>query len=1459
MPKLKVLRLVNIEYGQPKDSMIDDLCLEPEGKDLLVKLVNGGGKSIIIQMIHNLFLTRADQRAFTLNGKRRDFCDFFSPGYPGFIVAEWQLDGSDRLLQTGIMARLREGEKTPSNMAIKSWINEYDAEDTYSIKKLPLVYTKEDGRYLCSWKQGNEWMSQADAHSKGYFSSYNLMDKTGRTSYQERLVSYGFSILEMLQSREFNHGESGITKFMENNPRQKNIISSYILPAIISKLDYQSGGSQVETLAKEMVDFLTGWLSNKKKLDNRSITQSCKNQLEKSRNEAEKIHELYVKRDELLDQYDGYIWSMFVEKERIEELLNQLKSKLDLSKNIILEATHEKLTIEFEQCKEDYERQLKNKNKLHERIEAVKAKLDQAERIKTLLNLKFNYDQQQDQIRNIEKLKAKINYAQISKNEQQLLLDTIGSWLFEEYKTQIEEKNTELENLNDCREGIGKEISNLVEEIRNLENDKSRTSRQIDNNKEDVRDFCNLINSLYDSNRSRFQYESFKPIVIKTVIANEIACQNDYLKKLINRDNELKQKYSSLIKTKSELQSREQQISNELEALPDKQKEIQNQLSKLMNDKTERQNLVKRLSLPFGHLWNTSFLCSSIEKRINQLNRRIDHQLKTIPQLEQTMRNLKSGVNSGLSEEMKTKIEEMGYEALTGIEWLRQNRALNHAEKQAILKTHPLFAFSVIVDKDYRNKILTEFEKSNLQSSSLIRFDSPENLTKAPLLSDAFYTRLDEEILDAERTHNKMVSLENKVQQAEEDINRFKKEIEEYYRLQGSLQSQDWNADSEEQLINKLHSFEQKKEDLQFERIETQQALKKNDFLIDDLENLQNKTTNNLSLTRSLLTDWKQVSDRFPKIEEKYCAIGELEAYTEELTEQISEANADLEEHYYLQSVTNNQIISQRSQINSLENEQRQWNESKMPENPPDFEHNFEKAKIQATSLKNQLRETPLSQLQEELDTLNSQLKLSNDFISTELTNSHLTKDELLKIHYDYQSYDKAGKTCNQLAKEIKDLNSEHEDLISQCSNLNRRWEEKLETIQKEIGRTVLFSPVTHDLSGIKELLKRYKEENCLLVVQQTDNLERLNKLKSYLQAHSLEKDALTPKITFQLCNEDIGEITNTCNKLRSESSRIEKDIRRKTETVINNLQKYSVSLPVDQTALKDIVNVQIEQHLPGLRNKEHLEAIRQSVDYLERHLQTLDKSLETIRDLEKKLNDNLCRFARNIHSEFDNVDAPMSLRISGSNRRLLDIDLPLWNEELAKLKISQIIEDGKIEIQKNNPSRTIKEYCELKLSAKYFYPAIIDTDTIEISICKIRSFGAKSSLLPWDSVHTSGGEGFLCAVIFVLMIMQYQRSDLTSYAGKKLPGSFLIMDNPFAMTQDFSMLDVFSDICKKFNTQIIAFSDVENEKIFDIFPVIDYLTLLKDDVGKMHMRLQNIRENWASLDGFEVKEIKLK
>lgn len=78
MPKLKVLRLVNIEYGQPKDSMIDDLCLEPEGKDLLVKLVNGGGKSIIIQMIHNLFLTRADQRAFTLNGKRRDFCDFFS-------------------------------------------------------------------------------------------------------------------------------------------------------------------------------------------------------------------------------------------------------------------------------------------------------------------------------------------------------------------------------------------------------------------------------------------------------------------------------------------------------------------------------------------------------------------------------------------------------------------------------------------------------------------------------------------------------------------------------------------------------------------------------------------------------------------------------------------------------------------------------------------------------------------------------------------------------------------------------------------------------------------------------------------------------------------------------------------------------------------------------------------------------------------------------------------------------------------------------------------------------------------------------------------------------------------------------------------------------------------------------------------------------------------------------------
>ena len=99
MSKISRIRILNLNYNN-NTIKIDDETFDLGGQNTLISLRNGGGKSVLVQMIVSLFVNRT----FRDFGDR-PFKSYFTTNRPTFLMTEWQLDnGRDRFL-AGMMVR----------------------------------------------------------------------------------------------------------------------------------------------------------------------------------------------------------------------------------------------------------------------------------------------------------------------------------------------------------------------------------------------------------------------------------------------------------------------------------------------------------------------------------------------------------------------------------------------------------------------------------------------------------------------------------------------------------------------------------------------------------------------------------------------------------------------------------------------------------------------------------------------------------------------------------------------------------------------------------------------------------------------------------------------------------------------------------------------------------------------------------------------------------------------------------------------------------------------------------------------------------------------------------------------------------------------------------------------------------------------------------------------------------
>ena len=174
MSKISRIRILNLNYNN-NTIKIDDETFDLGGQNTLISLRNGGGKSVLVQMIVSLFVNRT----FRDFGDR-PFKSYFTTNRPTFLMTEWQLDNGRKHYE-GSTAKITISYKDLNvKSELKVWFEEITTELDLTIKvsgfdKGDIEYKYNGGKVTDLEKREKTW----SLDDKDEYVKFWLYPKTG--------------------------------------------------------------------------------------------------------------------------------------------------------------------------------------------------------------------------------------------------------------------------------------------------------------------------------------------------------------------------------------------------------------------------------------------------------------------------------------------------------------------------------------------------------------------------------------------------------------------------------------------------------------------------------------------------------------------------------------------------------------------------------------------------------------------------------------------------------------------------------------------------------------------------------------------------------------------------------------------------------------------------------------------------------------------------------------------------------------------------------------------------------------------------------------------------------------------------------------------------------------------------------------------------------------------------------
>jgi hypothetical protein len=1412
----------------------EDMKINSLGETIVLDMVNGGGKSFLIQCLGQTIIPNSTWQ------KDWDFKAVFDAANRNTVVhclTEWELDEGMgyKYLLAGFCASKpnkitnSDGESNYGDFDKFSYICLYNSPNENDIFNIPLVEKDENNsKKRMSLQELKKYLKAIKGD--GYY--VEIPDKA--RDYKKRLAQYNITNAEWELIRGVNADEKYVATYLRTFPTSEKFILKFLIPKIeecnANRVDVEYRDS--EELARDLLnirELMDGLIKKKGQSKEYDKILSF---VELVARKLTEIKDKYVERD-----------SLYIEIKKSIDFLEQKIVELKKAFDEVAENTEGKEkslkqnTINFKAIEiYDIEQSLADNNtkfKIQDKkVNRLKESL-QKESKKLLIKKKENvyHSILQDKAKKAECIKS-IEALKLSNTELLAERNSIGQKV----------KNY-----------LANEINSLDGVIVSIEENIIKVTDQIGIHTKTTIKLIGQIDSLERS--------------IKTLIKKK----TDIQKKMSGTSFKIIENTSKDKLAKIDMEERLEKALIEKDSLKNLkvqyEKEINEARTMISNLKINKVNLKHELKDQNAILDEARTLYAEIEEYIakyeksdiNVLDETIDKKLEEllesnkmlsikISEITNLIISLKSNslTLSKDTEEVYNILKPKYPDVILGKDFLAK---LTTDEKKYFISINELVPYAILLgEREYRKFTSDKTVLSNYFGGAIpiINQDSLDNTALLP--NGMTFTSKDVDFfVNADEIARIKREKENELTKLQEEQASLVRNIEEVKKssiIVKSFISKFLNAKTIEVLAAEVRNIEL--------------VLNKNEKDTEEYTKLET------SITADMIDNKKQTENTEDLIETLKSQITEIDKYIE-LQKQYIETNDGIESMGKEKESKSEELISEQRLLTEF-NMEKNILDDKIRANDRTLRNlKDERDKIyfvgpnddrvikytEYTSLKGELKATidrvngassSLKGLEEEIQSCNIRIEQSENNIEQD----GLSLDELKYITLEFtknsneviaeiQSY------VDNLSSELQKENDVHLEYEKEIRSLSDKYKDKVEQLEDEKDTKYLDirNGIEEYLNGVhpKEKMKEIKS-----IISDTE--KKISQFKVTRQKLEKElQDQKDCKSEFSIISKDIDveleiddiplnkvrspkeiekAVSNIKNSINSKKHFYKADIV-KGNALVNYMQGFNEILEELVKIPNDVVN--IETTITNLIGKDISEDKECLLKLIKQEQIRLDDDIKSLELQEEKFVTLCIQQSENILRDIKKLADLSVIEINGIRQEMIKVNLTKLEDDIAKEKMKNYIEyliNGSGEYEDDNERRN--QLSKGLTIEKLFQQIIKPIKASSIELYKLEDINNMevNSWLTWDRAYGSKGQTNGMYISVLICLISYLRKLYTSSTDKSK--KVIILDNPFSGTTSEIIWLPILKLLKENNVQLWAFGFEIKTQLSNCFNVRYFL-----------------------------------
>lgn len=1415
MAKLEGFRLVNI-HANHNSIVYPNEYFFVDGKNALLDMKNGGGKTLAAQM---LFQTVLPNSFFSDKNQIINLFTGVTLGSTVHSVSHFSIEGhqfNNIYLGFAAMAEPKNSDETSdvvdnADLGLK-YMNYIIAgnnlaADSLSIETLPLC--KEDGERItpANYKSIKDFLQakiRSDKHGR-YFVIQIFENEKSR--YYQELKKFGINseVFEFL--REINKDENYIKQFFEEKcKRPKDLLMNFIVPNTEKALDARAFVMNLEKVDRSS-QLAESLFEKSQSLNELNKFQADKAEYERLREEIAVFIEFVNGRVNALEEYDthlkeypkqvaAYVFALRQMEERSRgleaEYVGLYEQKSNFEKDIE-NIEIRKLQIELEKLNKAFANKVEIVNKLNAEIEEKNQEKIKLETI----NLAIDYKQHESEKNGIDERLEKLTSAHYDeKKTTSEFANTICmiaekevinlETQLESNKTRLAQENEKSYNLKKAEGVLGERLKQFTVNITNANDQKYSLERSLSDIDKELREYTNYSNSLLDE-------EELKCLeALKISAESEIKGTNES----INQNKEDK------IRANGEIEKTEMIIKERKKQLLEKNEWVgayKNSLKEIRTKTSAQENDIQEIS--------------------SQFKKQVESHAKRLIEISKSIEKLKDEIS--ILEDYGFLRARSKYDALNAIkgDWKYAKfgsdilKELDEEKSRKILDRFPGFAEVLIVaDDDYKRvsegkkTVSITVAQENLVLmpwSSITKFEEELQFDSLFLLTrDGEYYR---------NLLNPAVAIEfrskeiNKLSDKQTALTSEKKMIEAQIALL-SAHIYKYPLETVEKYLESVSELEKEISALTATKLQQEQRIRilelKAEELTDKLQKLEKENTEVTEKQNLLISKMKLTYE----INEIAAQIKDLIEDKSSLEYEIDNNHADLNlaqrEKEQLEKAIERIKENIRSYSGFIENSKGYRDESFGILAEEDIANLY--SKFIAAKRDFDIKAQNYDELVERQSKLNNLMRNIQD----DHRFGQIDFSEVYALNYVQKV---APEEFRVIDLKIKDLNEKKSGLEKEKSYAEAELIACKKNYEKLENKVTIYFEKFKALDG-QELycLERESHAGLLKVNDQIETIRKaindmtaehnkytneLGKFKVFCETNDLNwQTAVKSDIMLSY-----DEMQKSYAKVRAEYDKAISRINGEIKKLESTLHKLIIN---EQLKLK------LKEYLSNKRTFEEtillVKLLLQTSDGINTTIRNLETSIENIGRLDEEIAEQVFRMLKTILDEIAKIPEYSKFKYGDYTKESFKINLSDENScrienDIALSRLKAYVYELAYSVQ--NDGMTKKEI-KNRLSINNIIQFGIDFDKLNIQILKIEQ--EKPKYYSWGRLSASSGQSYVTYVMFAITMVKYF-NNVTVISDKMKAPIFIFLDNPFASASSIELWEPVRRFLDKSNAQLLC------------------------------------------------------